>query len=36
MAALIAGGSFDDIDLSALTCERFGYRNRWVLEELHI
>lgn len=36
MAALIAGGSFDDIDLSALTRERFGDRNRWVLEELHI
>ncbi len=36
VAALIADGSFDDIDLGALSRERFDDRARWVQEELHI
>lgn len=36
MAALIAEGGFDDIDLGPLVRDRFDDRSRWVLEELHI
>jgi sarcosine oxidase subunit beta len=36
MAALVATGRFDDVDLSPLTRERFDDPGRWVTEALHI
>ena len=36
MAALIATGRFAELDLSALTRERFDDPRRWVTEDLHI
>jgi glycine/D-amino acid oxidase-like deaminating enzyme len=36
VAALIAAGSWDDVDLSPLSRERFGDPGRWIVEPLHI
>jgi hypothetical protein len=36
MAALVAAGRFDDVDLSPLTRDRFDDPRRWVAEALHI
>jgi hypothetical protein len=36
MAALVGTGRFEEIDLSALTRERFADPARWVREDLHI
>jgi glycine/D-amino acid oxidase-like deaminating enzyme len=36
MAALLADGRFEELDLSALTRTRFADPARWVTEELHI
>jgi sarcosine oxidase subunit beta len=36
MADLVAAGRFEEIDLSALTRERFADPTRWVREDLHI
>jgi glycine/D-amino acid oxidase-like deaminating enzyme len=36
LAAWIDTGGWDDVDLSPLARDRFGDRDRWVVEELHI
>jgi hypothetical protein len=36
MAALIATGRFDDIDLAPLARDRFDDPSRWIPEALHI
>jgi hypothetical protein len=36
MAGLVATGRFEELDLSALTRERFEDPTRWVTEDLHI
>jgi sarcosine oxidase subunit beta len=36
MAALVATGRFEEVDLSPLTRERFADPARWVEEDLHI
>jgi hypothetical protein len=36
MAALIATGRFEELDLAPLARERFGDPARWVPEALHI
>jgi hypothetical protein len=36
MAGLLATGRFEQVDLSALTRERFEDPARWVTEDLHI
>jgi sarcosine oxidase subunit beta len=36
MAGLVATGRFEEVDLSALTRERFENPGRWVTEDLHI
>jgi glycine/D-amino acid oxidase-like deaminating enzyme len=36
LAALVATGKFDEVDLSPLTRDRFDDPSRWVTEDLHI
>ena len=36
LAARVATGAWDEIDLSPLARERFDDRARWVMEDLHI